>query len=292
MKSADTADTAIFELKGSVLTVMVLHLKSANPDLLYPMLQKKIGPARSFFNNAPLLIDLKALSEYEQLSLDFLVLSTFMRGLGLVPVAVRCCTEMVVDKALSAGLGILPAGGVEKKIRLADDKESEAMAGAEPLTTSVSAVAEAGQTSAVKEETVLVSAPPQETVASEPQTKAVVPPVRSATMVITQPVRSGQQIVAAEGDLILLSSVNPGAEVVAAGNIHVYGPLRGRALAGVHGNTEARVFSLLCNPELVAVADAYVVNDLLDRHVCNRSVIISHRQGQLDFRVLGTFDPY
>jgi septum site-determining protein MinC len=112
------------------------------------------------------------------------------------------------------------------------------------------------------------------------------------TMVISQPVRSGQQVVAPDGDLVVLSSVNAGAEVIAAGNIHVYGALRGRAMAGVHGDATARIFSLQCNPELVAVADAYVVNDLLDRAVLNQCVMIVHERGRLRFDILGAFDPH
>lgn len=79
------------------------------------------------------------------------------------------------------------------------------------------------------------------------------------TRVITQPVRSGQQIYARGGDLIVLAAVNPGAEVIADGNIHVYAPLRGRALAGVLGNGDARIFTLNFGPEMVAVAGIYRV---------------------------------
>ena len=111
-------------------------------------------------------------------------------------------------------------------------------------------------------------------------------------MVIAHPVRSGQQVVAPDGDLVILSSVNAGAEVIAAGNIHIYGALRGRAMAGVHGDVSARVFSLQCNPELVAVAGEYVVNDLLDRAVLNQSVIVTHGTGGLRFEVLGDFRPH
>jgi septum site-determining protein MinC len=110
--------------------------------------------------------------------------------------------------------------------------------------------------------------------------------------VITHPIRSGQQIVAPHGDLVILSSVNAGAEVLAAGNIHVYGTLRGRALAGTGGDTSARIFSLQCNPELVAVAGEYVVNEMLDKRFLNQSVIISLEENGLKFKAIGTFTPY
>ena len=77
------------------------------------------------------------------------------------------------------------------------------------------------------------------------------------TMVVDKPLRSGQKIYARGADLIVLAMVNQGAEVVADGNIHVYAPLRGKAMAGARGNTEARIFALCFEPELVSIAGVY-----------------------------------
>lgn len=82
--------------------------------------------------------------------------------------------------------------------------------------------------------------------------------------IITQPVRSGQQIYAPQGDLIVLGAVSAGAELLADGNIHVYGPLRGRALAGVKGDTEMRIFCQSLEAELVSIAGHYRVIEQLD----------------------------
>ena len=76
---------------------------------------------------------------------------------------------------------------------------------------------------------------------------------------VTQPVRSGQQVYAKGGDLILLAAVNAGAEVIADGSVHVYAPLRGRALAGVQGDKTARIFTLNFGAEMVAIAGHYRV---------------------------------
>jgi septum site-determining protein MinC len=81
---------------------------------------------------------------------------------------------------------------------------------------------------------------------------------------IERPVRSGQRVYAAGRDLIILASVSSGAEVIADGNIHVYGALRGRALAGVKGNREARIFCQKLDAELVAIAGQYRVSDRLE----------------------------
>lgn len=82
---------------------------------------------------------------------------------------------------------------------------------------------------------------------------------RARTRVHTKPVRSGQQLHALDGDLIIIGTVSGGAEVLAAGNIHIYGSLRGRALAGAHGDTQARIFCASLEAELVSIAGNYRV---------------------------------
>lgn len=77
------------------------------------------------------------------------------------------------------------------------------------------------------------------------------------TMIVDKPLRSGQKIYARGADLVVLAMVNQGAEVVADGNIHVYAPLRGKAMAGARGNTGARIFSLCLEPELISIAGVY-----------------------------------
>ncbi|MED5618278.1 septum site-determining protein MinC [Ideonella sp. BN130291] len=84
-----------------------------------------------------------------------------------------------------------------------------------------------------------------------------VPGVAPPTLVIDKPLRSGQQVYAKGGDLIVLAAVNFGAEVIADGNVHVYAPLRGKAIAGARGNTEARIFTTCLEPELIAIAGVY-----------------------------------
>lgn len=81
------------------------------------------------------------------------------------------------------------------------------------------------------------------------------------TKLITHPIRSGMQIYAKEGDLIVVSPVSHGAELLSDGHIHVYGPLRGRALAGVQGNTQARIFCRTLEAELVSIAGYYLTKE-------------------------------
>ena len=80
---------------------------------------------------------------------------------------------------------------------------------------------------------------------------------------MTQPVRSGTQIYARGADLVVTAAVSPGAEIIADGNIHVYGALRGRALAGAAGDVDARIFCSRLEAELVSIAGHYLVSEQL-----------------------------
>jgi septum site-determining protein MinC len=87
-------------------------------------------------------------------------------------------------------------------------------------------------------------------------------PAPPSALVIDKPLRSGQQVYARGRDLVVLHMVNAGAEVIADGHIHVYAPLRGKAIAGAKGNTDARIFSLAMEPELVSIAGVYRTSDM------------------------------
>jgi septum site-determining protein MinC len=92
---------------------------------------------------------------------------------------------------------------------------------------------------------------------SMPTPAPLVPLEPQGALVIDKPLRSGQQVYARGRDLVVLAMVNAGAEVIADGHIHVYAPLRGKAMAGARGNTEARIFSLALEAELLSIAGVY-----------------------------------
>ena len=100
-------------------------------------------------------------------------------------------------------------------------------------------------------------------VAKKPEKPAE--PSIKPTKIITSPVRGGQQIYAQGSDRVVISSVSPGAELLADGNIHVYGPMRGRVLAGVKGDTKARIFCQQMSAELISIAGHYKVSEDLRR---------------------------
>ena len=95
----------------------------------------------------------------------------------------------------------------------------------------------------------------------EPKKQIAADQPQSTTKLVTSPIRSGMQVFAKEGDLIVVAQVSPGAELLAVGNIHVYGALRGRALAGVNGNTQTRIFCQTLEAELVSIAGYYLTQE-------------------------------
>ncbi|MGG2142340.1 septum site-determining protein MinC [Symbiopectobacterium sp. RP] len=194
------------ELKGSNFTLSVVHLYESQPEVIVKALQEKIEQAPAFLKNAPVVINVAALTdEIDWLSIQHAIIST-----GLHVVGVSGCKDEVLKKAIiKAGLPLLNEG---KSPRRAP----------EPIP---------------------------------------VAPAIAKTKVITTPVRSGQQIYAREGDLIVLSSVSAGAEVIADGNIHIYGMMRGRALAGVSGDVQSQIFCTHLAAELVSIAGRYWLSD-------------------------------
>jgi septum site-determining protein MinC len=115
--------------------------------------------------------------------------------------------------------------------------------------------------------------------APRPPRQAVTRAAAPGSLLVTRPIRSGQRIYASGGDLVVVAQVSSGAEVMADGNIHVYGALRGRALAGVKGNREARIFCQSLHAELVSVAGHYRISENIGPDLKGEAVQI-HLQEQ------------
>jgi septum site-determining protein MinC len=96
-------------------------------------------------------------------------------------------------------------------------------------------------------------------------------PASAASLLIEEPVRSGQSIVFAEGDVIVIGSVASGAEIAAGGSIHIYGTLRGRAVAGLGGNRDARILCRRMNAELIAIDGYYMTAEDMADNLVGRS---------------------
>jgi len=245
---------AACELKGSSLTLMVLHLLDADADRLDRQLQEKFAQSPGFFRNAPLVIDLGALPP-DTGELDLEAVVQRVREFGLVPVALRGGNERQNDLALRAGLGLLAASRQEPAAK-PHPKTAASDPGPEPDSPGSGLAAPAAE-----------------------------------AKVVTQTIRSGQRVVAPDGDLIVLASVNSGAEILARGNIHVYGALRGRALAGVRGDAAARICCLQFHPELVAVAGEYMLHDEFDPALLGKAAVAALTDDRLQIEPLGMFVP-
>jgi septum site-determining protein MinC len=228
-RSAQKSDDG-FELKESSLSLLAVILKSADLAELAGQLSRKLGDTPEVFNHDPVLIDLTQMA----------------RPAAAAPVSIESgqltLVEWVADVDLAAVILLLRAYRMQPV----------AVLGANP--------AELEQAIALG-----LAAAPQTDAPSRPEAPRSPPvvqasvevPVAARTMIIDKPLRSGQQVYAKDADLIVLALVNHGAEVIADGNIHVYAPLRGKAIAGARGNAEARIFASSMEAELVAIAGIY-----------------------------------
>ncbi|WP_296449183.1 septum site-determining protein MinC [Rhodoferax sp. UBA5149] len=221
---------ASFEIKSAQLPLVALMLKTSDWDLLAADLKQQFGAdgeSPEFFDHDALVIDFSQLAADMPLQ-DLKPLLVVLRSCRLVPLAVRGASAAWMQAALALGLVEAPVD----------------VPRARPLAIKPAAT---------------------ETVVTEVVREVVVEVVREVvreipgqlTMVVDKPLRSGQKVYARGADLVVLAMVNQGAEVVADGNIHVYAPLRGKAMAGASGNTHARIFSLCLDPELISIAGVY-----------------------------------
>jgi septum site-determining protein MinC len=223
------------EFKSGTFSVPVLVLSSNDLKLVDEQLQAKILLAPEFFKNSPLVIDLQDINKLN-IEIDTEELVGLLRNLGLLPVGIRGGNIKQNTQAQSLGI---PVYSFSNSIASAETQKQK--------TIHPHPIAEANKESPARETT------------------------SPSTMLITQPIRSGQRIYAS-GDLVVLAQVSAGAEIMAEGNIHVYSILRGRALAGVHGNLEARIFCSDLQAELVSIAGTYKISEDLDETVRNKPV--------------------
>ena len=226
----------IFELKGNLFTLSVLHLKSDDSALLAKQLDEKIAQAPKFFAGAPIVINLVDVQHAE---FDFTQLKTMLASLSFNPVGVCNGSEQQQTKAKSAGLSVL---------NYAQDTKVESV--------------------------------------QQPNTSIVEKTIHLPAQVINGTVRSGQQVYAKDRDLIVIGAVSHGAEVISDGNVHIYGTLRGRAIAGAQGYDEAHVFCQKLEAELVSIDGNYWLSDSLQGEHWGNAVQIKQKNNSLEISAL------
>jgi septum site-determining protein MinC len=226
------------EFKAGTLSAMSAVIRELDNVRLSDSMHTMLGGLGEFFAGEATVIDLTQLAKVPDRA-DWVGLLSLLRRYGLQPIAVSHAPEHLIDSARKAGLAVLSSDTG----RLTGERTVTA-----PTATPAPAPAPA--------------AAPATAAAAKPEPAQasldMAPPVANAsTMIIERPLRSGQQIYAKGSDVVILGGVSNGAEVIADGSIHCYGPLRGRALAGAQGDLKARILTTSFAPELVSIAGVY-----------------------------------
>jgi septum site-determining protein MinC len=223
------------EIKISTVVAVSAILHEADLGVLDAAMRDMTGGDADFFDDEFAVLDVGALT-VPAAAIDWAGIAALFKSYRLNAVAVRNAAPGMEAAILANGLSL--DGSVKPRVEVA-------AAASEPMQAEIDLAPAAEPVAAP----VLAQAAP----AVAP---AAAPPA-NRTMIVDTPVRAGQRIYARGADLIVTAAVNNGAEVIADGSIHVYAPLRGRALAGANGDTEARIFTLSMEAELVSIAGMY-----------------------------------
>ena len=219
------------EIKSTSFSAPILVIFDTDLKQIELLLEEKISLAPEFFNNSPLVLDLQNCNQKQNLDIPALIHR--LQEKKLFPIGISGGSEDQNKQALELNI---PSYSIRGSQSVNSDIP----------TTPPQANDEANIPSEIADES--ISETPSELVSTV------------ENMFISQPIRSGQRIYA-KGDLTVLSHVSAGSEIMAEGNIHIYGSLRGRALAGVQGDTESRIFCSELNAELVSIAGHYKISD-------------------------------
>jgi septum site-determining protein MinC len=276
-------ESLALDFKSATLYAIRVVLHSADPERLNAALAKRMADAGSFFENEPVVIDASRVEE----AIDWAALVGALRGHNLPPIGVVAeGANLAAPRA--AGLTPVelstPAARPAQVIDTAPPNDvatpvPSVPAAAVEIAPAPTTAAEAPAEKAAEPATPKSAAEPLPERAAASTTSAASPtpaaPQSSSALVITRPLRSGQRVYARHTDLVVIGMVSQGAEVIADGNVHVYGPLRGKAMAGARGDTSARIFTTHLDAELLAVAGVYrVVEDKLDRSLHNQPALV------------------
>ena len=239
--------SVLFDLRAGAVDALHLAIKTADLSALQAALQQRFDATPDFFAGEAVVLDLRRLDEADRL--DIAALAAWLSGLRLRPIGV-----VTSDAQAAWAATTLPRLDSHEQVRKPSPQADAASASASPISPTSSAPTTSAPASASTSSPHAGKAAPAATAQEQGEAAA------TATLLIDRPLRSGQRVYT-PGDLIVLDVVSHGAEIIAGGNIHVYAPLRGRALAGAHGNEGARIFSTCFEPELVAIAGVYRTAD-------------------------------
>ena len=245
------------ELKIGQVGIANLRIRTLDVDRLVGEMRERVQRAPKLFERAAVVVDFGSLSRCPDAA-TARALVQGLRDAGVLPVALAFGTTEIEKLAREIGMPLLA------KFRASYERAASAPT---PEPVVVERVVERIVEVAVP------TAPAPEPVGPDAATGETAAPAASAPGELhVAPVRSGQRVYAQQRDLTICAAVGAGAEVIADGSVHIYGPLRGRALAGAQGNTQARIFCREFHAELVAVAGQYKVMDEIPASLVGKAV--------------------
>jgi septum site-determining protein MinC len=243
------------ELKIGQVGIANLRVRTLDVAQLAAEMRDRVTRAPKLFARAAVVVDFGGLAKTPDLATARALLDA-LRDAGVLPVALAYGTSDNDALAQQLGLPLLA------KFRAQYESSSTTAVGATEVAT----------------DRPVATSRQQHAVATPTKTSAAPLPVKPAGgepgLVQTTPVRSGQQVYADNRDLTVVTTVGAGAEVIADGSIHIYGALRGRALAGAQGNEKARIFCREFHAELVAIAGHYKVLEDIPKELRGKAVQI------------------
>jgi septum site-determining protein MinC len=275
-----TTEISPLDFKSATLYAIRVVLQHADTKALVKALKKRMADAGAFYENEPVVLDagaVDAVIDWVPLLKAFAdhrlpVIGVVAQGDNLA--AAKACGLAAVDLSTSP-------------VRNASDTQTAASV-AEPVTANIPAPAAADEAASAAKSAAAAGGTDQAAATSSAMKSATNAathtdiPAAAPTMVVRGPLRSGQRVYARQSDLIVMGVVSRGAEVIADGNIHVYGPLRGKAMAGARGDTAARIFTTALDAELVAVAGIYrVIDSKLPAELHQRPAVIQLQKDAL-----------
>ena len=271
---------AAFEVKSTRLEMLSLRLHTADLARLSQFLRKKKDKYQ-VLGALPFVLDLDDLTDADA---DLSAIVSLLARQGIAVIAARGAEQRWADKVHAAGLFYL-SHEHKKAAEIEIDKHEKAactVPAAEPTEDSVKeAVADTTDSVAETKAESAAENSGQDAEEEKQPAPAADDHAPRPTLVINSPVRTGQQVYAKNADLIVMGMVSEGAEVIADGNIHVYAPLRGRALAGESGDKTARIFVQSMQAELVSVAGIYrVFEQNLPPHLHKHAVKIEVQEDE------------
>lgn len=248
--------TTCFNFKGNSYTLTTFQILTNDLEAISNELRTRLKTTFNFFYKAPVIIDLKQLNE-NNLNINIVKLKEILIINDLLPVAISNASTEQQLQALDCNLAILRSAVGDKLIKITKNNKLD--------SDNYEKTAYSNQNIMAHEYKKIIT---------------------SSSTLITENIRCGQQVYAKGGDLIVAASVERGAELLADGNIHIYGKLEGKALAGVNGDNNARIFCKNLKAELVSIAGKYMLTDDIKKFSWNVATQIFIYKAELTFLIM------